>query len=145
MNKLEFAPYNDAAILCYVDEFNTAYFTTQSLDKQTGDDWDEAPFQSNAGEPYTSPDGEWEIYKVKFEGNFMRYDYREVSVNTLNQAPAISRAWVYLPEWCDPSGQGRRNWTTHFLRFSYAGSTMRWFMQWVNCWSGTMYMPAVVP
>lgn len=37
--------------LCYV-EGDWAYFTTQPLDKQWGDDWDDAPYEHNAGEPY---------------------------------------------------------------------------------------------
>jgi hypothetical protein len=38
-------------VLCYVDGV-FAYFTTQSLKKQTGDDWNDAPYEHNAGEPY---------------------------------------------------------------------------------------------
>lgn len=37
--------------LCYI-EGDTAYFTTQDLDKQTGDDWDDVPYEHNAGTPY---------------------------------------------------------------------------------------------
>lgn len=32
------------AVLCYVDG-NCAYFTTQPLDQQWGDDWNDAPCQ----------------------------------------------------------------------------------------------------
>jgi hypothetical protein len=38
-------------ILCYVSE-NFAWFTTRSLEEQWGDDWDDAPYEHNAGEPY---------------------------------------------------------------------------------------------
>lgn len=38
-------------VLCYVDD-KFAYFTTQELAKQWGDDWDDAPYEHNAGEPY---------------------------------------------------------------------------------------------
>ena len=37
--------------LCYIDG-GTAYFTTQELSKQWGDDWDDVPYESNAGTPY---------------------------------------------------------------------------------------------
>lgn len=47
MNKI-----NTAGTLCYVDG-NRAYFTTQPLDQQWGDDWDDAPYEHNAGTPYT--------------------------------------------------------------------------------------------
>ena len=39
--------------LCYVRQ-NILYFT-DNFEKQWGDDWDDAPYQHNAGEPY-----EWE-------------------------------------------------------------------------------------
>jgi len=71
--------------LCYI-EGNFAYFTTQDLDKQTGDDWNDAPYDLNAGEPYTPtiyyPSGKkdprdwtngkpnWEIKKLVWEGDF---------------------------------------------------------------------------
>lgn len=28
------------------------YFTKKSMDEQTGDDWDDAPYEHNAGKPY---------------------------------------------------------------------------------------------
>jgi hypothetical protein len=37
--------------LCYVDR-PWAYFTTQPITKQWGDDWDDAPYEHNAGTPY---------------------------------------------------------------------------------------------
>ena len=37
--------------LCYLTDI-FAYFTTQELSKQWGDDWDDAPYEHNAGEPY---------------------------------------------------------------------------------------------
>jgi hypothetical protein len=37
--------------LCYVDD-NFAWFTTAPLDKQWGDDWNDAPYEHNAGAPY---------------------------------------------------------------------------------------------
>jgi hypothetical protein len=59
--------------LCYVDDGFTAYFTTQELEKQWGDDWNDAPYEHNAGTPYTphATDEKWEIKKVKFEGPFL--------------------------------------------------------------------------
>jgi hypothetical protein len=72
--------------LCYIEN-GTAYFTTQELSEQWGDDWDDAPYESNAGTPYRphiryfadgrsekiaeywNEDGTpmWEIQKVKFD------------------------------------------------------------------------------
>lgn len=57
--------------LCYVDD-HFAYFTTQKLRDQGGDDWNDIPYEHNAGKPYDwctaygTPG--WEICKVAFEG-----------------------------------------------------------------------------
>jgi hypothetical protein len=71
--------------LCYIGN-NFAYFTTQDLDKQWGDDWGDAPYEHNAEPPYTphiryyadgrtekvetdwNEDGtpKWEIMKIAF-------------------------------------------------------------------------------
>lgn len=60
--------------LCYVDN-QWAYFTTQPLDKQWGDDWGDAPYEHNAGDPYAYSEYDqkqgrepWEIIKVAWEG-----------------------------------------------------------------------------
>ena len=42
--------------LCYIDGA-WAYFTTQALADQWGDDWNDAPYECNAGDPY-----EWGKY-----------------------------------------------------------------------------------
>jgi hypothetical protein len=64
MSKLEYE-INDIAKLCYV-QGSCAYFTTQDLAKQWGDDWNDAPYEHNCGEPYTGD--EWEIVEVSFAG-----------------------------------------------------------------------------
>lgn len=60
--------------LCYVDG-SWAYFTTQKLSEQWGDDWNDVPYEHNAGAPYgwypndkkTEP---WKIMKLAWEGPF---------------------------------------------------------------------------
>lgn len=52
--------------LCYVD-VPWAFFTDQPIDKQWGDDWDDAPYQHNAGNPYTH-DGQ-RVIRVAFEAD----------------------------------------------------------------------------
>lgn len=62
-------------VLCYVSGC-WAYFTTQPLADQWGDDWDDAPYEHNAGSPYTPSDKNiaegksWDIVKVAFDGPF---------------------------------------------------------------------------
>lgn len=96
------------AVLCYVDG-GKAYFTTQKLEDQWGDDWDDAPYEHNAGIPHkpcwhreqrNCPcdicerewDGltpKWEIVEVVFEYSADRpsdlYNNSPYSVNDINE------------------------------------------------------------
>lgn len=76
-------------VLCYVDG-GVLYFTTQPLAEQWGDDWDDAPYDCNAGLPSTPCDGEaWEIIEVRYSGDFetpATYAYNSPwSVEQINQ------------------------------------------------------------
>jgi len=53
--------------LCYIIDC-WAYFTYAPLKEQWGDDWDDAPYEHNAGEPYEHPGHK--ITKVAFDGEF---------------------------------------------------------------------------
>jgi hypothetical protein len=91
--------------LCYVAGC-WAYFTTQKIEDQWGDDWDDAPYEHNAGEPYEdwksvqaglSP--QWAIIKVAFDAHDLKDpSYGQVnsrySVESIN-AGAI--AWLASP------------------------------------------------
>ena len=63
----------DSYKLCYVSGC-WVYFTTQALDKQWGDDWNDAPYEHNAGSPYEwrlgSTEPEYKILKLAYEGPF---------------------------------------------------------------------------
>lgn len=62
--------YDYSAKLCYV-KGDWAWFTTASLNEQWGDDWNDAPYEHNAGTPYEyavrhAERGEkpWLVYRV---------------------------------------------------------------------------------
>lgn len=58
--------------LCYVKD-DWAWFTTQPLAQQWGDDWNDAPYECNASTPYQWKEGRgprWEIGKVAYDGPF---------------------------------------------------------------------------
>ena len=56
---------DQALRLCFVDR-PWAWFTTNDLEEQWGDDWDDAPWQHNAGRPYMD---KGTFVKVAFTGN----------------------------------------------------------------------------
>jgi len=96
---------NPRAVLCYV-RHGFAHFTTQSLDKQWGDDWNDAPYEHNAGTPYRpcwhreggkqcdceicerdwNADGtpKWKVFAVPFTGGF-----DEPCDNTMNSPHSV--------------------------------------------------------
>jgi hypothetical protein len=63
-------------VLCFV-RGEWLYFTTQRLNEQWGDDWNDAPFEHNAGKPYEYRDynakegkAPWTITRVAWLGEF---------------------------------------------------------------------------
>ena len=92
--------------LCYVTG-PWAYFTTESLEEQWGDDWNDAPYQHNAGPPYDHR-GQT-IVRVAYDGplyqpgTYERTDYdgfgdldtRGVSVEDINRG---RKRWPWLAE-----------------------------------------------
>lgn len=104
------------AELCYV-EGNMAYFTTQGVNKQWGDDWDDAPYEFNAGPPYGPREGiddhYWQIIKIGWEGPFMTPEDRclnsEYSVLDINsgKVPWLSEPYIHNEEiWAgEPLGE----------------------------------------
>lgn len=80
--------------LCYV-EGSFAYFTPRSLTEQWGDDWNDAPYEHNAGHPY-----EDDIIKVAFDGDFDApsegYTNSPYSVEQINRGAV---AWLRTSRW----------------------------------------------
>ena len=117
-------------VLCFVGA-GCAYFTTQPLVQQWGDDWDDAPAR-DADPPYY-PDvqrGEdWWIVEIAFKGEFVGPDQIEqpLSVKDLNARKAP--------------------WLTHLKTVTkiYAGCTIEEFFEFMKrcgatCWPiGTKY------
>jgi hypothetical protein len=113
-------------VLCYVDA-PWAWFTTQALADQWGDDWNDAPYECNAGTPYTG-DG-WEVFRVAFDGDFCGPSDGGVwySVEEIN-AGAV--AWLRSPRYA-PS--------PHVI--ISAGTTYRAFVCLVQTARGQVYEP----
>ena len=115
--------------LCYVQN-NFAYFTTQPLDEQWGDDWDDAPYEHNAGEPYTAyrPEDDWEIIKVAFDGNLV--EPSEGSLNSFFSVKQINQKHIaWLRDIYGNSGVA-----------IHAGTTIEEFITLVKQAGGKVYM-----
>lgn len=129
--------------LCYVDG-NFAYFTTQELDKQWGDDWDDAPYEHNADLPYKfdSHDKDrgvepWEIAEVCFDADLETPATCAYQGNSRYSVKAINAgavAWLVTPKW--RSGE--------FVAIN-AGVTIDEFKRLVRKAGGKIYVLEEVP
>jgi hypothetical protein len=86
--------------LCYVEE-GWAYFTDQLLNgptRQWGDDWDDAPYEHNAGRPYTH-DGQDILvlgYRADMDLPGSNYPNSSYSVARINEGVV---PWLCSPTW----------------------------------------------
>lgn len=101
-------------VLCYVCK-PWAYFTTNKLEQQWGDDWDDAPYEHNAGVPYA--DDGCKIIKLAYDAELETPAERagfnsSYSVEEINSGAV---AWLVSPSWCSedkvviPAGTGISN------------------------------------
>ena len=127
MNTSKF-PWN--AQLCFIDE-DQAYFTTQPLADQWGDDWDDAPYQFNAGLPYDPQDAEtWEIILVVWKGPWsppalVAGDWSVEEINA-KKAP-----------WLSPETR-----TFPVFPAIWAGTSLREFVRMIHRGGGKIWLPA---
>ncbi len=68
--------------LCYIDNNRCAYFTSFPLSKVYGDDWNDAPYELNAGPPYE----EFDITKIFFTVDLYQLPlyFGEYSIDEIN-------------------------------------------------------------
>ena len=121
--------------LCYVKD-NLAWFTSLPLEKQWGDDWDDAPYQHNASPPYdaTYLDGEMvghDLVKIAYVGpldtpeNF----YPQVS----KSVQEINRGCV---PWLQAWGEGGEG--------LHAGVTVTQFLEFAKKVGAEVFLPEVI-
>ena len=124
--------------LCYINR-NFAYFTSISLSLQWGDDWDDAPYEQNAGQPYgdhrPAPEAPYvphPILKVAFDGNmeppFTAYEAGSYSVEDINIRKAVPWLQTYPYE------------DEEVLKI-WAGDSLDTFISVVTKAGGNVYIP----
>jgi hypothetical protein len=130
--------------LCYVchrDGF--AYFTEIELGDQWGDDWNDAPYEHNAGDPYeTHKDGTervpHRILKIAWDG-----PYETPAVlggpNSAWSVEAINRGSI---AWFIPTSWGVAPCAD--VRPIHAGCSVLEFIEKIELSGGCVYMPRVV-
>ena len=128
------------SVLCYVMS-NCAYFTTQALDKQWGDDWDDAPYEHNAGPPSEwhsriDKDKErWHIIRVYFNA-----PYAAPCNSFYNSQYSVQSINAQLVPWLKHCTWGS-TWGSDELPSIWAGTTLREFVRAIHAAEGDVYAP----
>jgi len=124
------APNKDNPVLCYVDG-PWAYFTTQALEDAWGDDFDDAPYEHNAGTPYGPCKHEkFEIIKVAWDGDFETPSFGHCnSPWSVEQINAGAVAWLRTSRYSPGKPV-----------VIPAGTTMERFYALIRKGGGTVYM-----
>lgn len=140
--------YTDDYRLCYIDR-PWAYFTTQALDKQWADDWNDAPYEHNAGSPYTwnptvhdrelkawiaNPEPRWDIGMVAFSVNLCTPE--EEHFNSPYSIEMINDKAV---PWLQPYRWDREHEANRVE--IWAGASYSEFVRLVHEAGGTIYEP----
>ena len=117
-------------VLCYISN-NFAYFTTRALSKQWGDDWNDAPYEHNAGTPYypRTEEDKWEIKVVAYKHPNYATPGEAIGCNSGYSVEMINRkieAWL--------ADYWTRNST---LPPIFAGTTMSEFIRMIRETGGT--------
>lgn len=116
--------------LCYIEK-NFAYFTTQSIEDQWGDDWDDAPYEHNASPPYEynkeRDKKPWNIVKIAFECDGLETPCNRGSNYSIQAINNKEIPW--LSTWDD-------------VPKIWAGTIMSKFKQIIRCNGGKVYVEA---
>lgn len=123
------------AVLCFV-RGSEAYFTTQKLEDQWGDDWNDRPYEYNAGYPYDDYENppRWKILNVFFEAGSLEephhgYCNSPFSVEDINHGAA---PWLRTGKWTRTDQQ---------RVIIPAGTTLRDFVPLIEMAGGQVYFP----
>lgn len=124
--------------LCYIDN-SCAYFTTQPVTQQWGDDWNDAPYEHNAGDPYTwsshnDQRGEprWDIHCRYYTAPMSTPDDDAFSNSRYSVQMINTGAVAWLRAWADGATREDHVW---------AGDTIAEFTRKVQAAGGTVYAP----
>lgn len=116
--------------LCYISG-QVAYFTTRELSKQWGDDWDDVPYEHNAGEPYNHRNDGHNVIKRYFESSLVT-PHLKFSDCSPYSVQKINRKEV---PWLSPDQYSK---ATHII---FAGEPLDTFIEKIKSEGGEVYAP----
>lgn len=127
--------------LCYVCPYDKfAWFTSIPIKYQWGDDWDDAPYEHNSGDPY----GEHYIVednKIRKKHDLIKIgwssEHEMPCSNVLNSKWSVKSinsgnvAWLLVPQWCKNEN----------MKPIFAGTQLEEFIKIMKNCGGEVYLP----
>lgn len=124
----QFVGDGEVPILCYVRE-HLAWFTTAPLLEQWGDDWNDIPYEDNAGDPYESKAGEYRLYRLAYTSDILLTPSERATGSSNVSVDMIHRKFTpWLTDWDGKYQVG-------------AGATMQEFTDTVLRAGGEVFVP----
>ena len=122
-----------SAVLCYVEP-PWAYFTTQKLGDQWGDDWDDRPYENNAGEPYIwterhSNPPAYEVHKVAYDSDWLITPAEDNMVRSVEEINKGDTPWLKTSKYYSENHVS-----------IYAGTTLSDFIKLLQFAGGRVYL-----
>lgn len=114
--------------LCYLKD-GVAHFTRKELHEQWGDDWDDVPYEHNAGEPYY--DDKDDILRVYFEA----WEYKEPQEDFYNSPYSVMAINNKEVPWL------RARFFESKLEPIYAGCSIEKFIKLIEKAKGEVFVP----
>jgi len=123
--------------LCYIDG-NKAWFTN-NFEKQWGDDWNDSPYECNAGEPYDHwseliEDNE-DIFKRKWKHHKIKHKVLFFETNDWSENLPLNGYSV------ESVNKGKIAWLSTDKFNIYAGTSYKEFIKTIEENGGTVYIP----
>lgn len=124
-------PNKDDPVLCFVGDC-WLYFTTRAIEDVWGDDWDDAPYEHNAGEPYEH-DGQT-IARYAWDGPF-----ETPASHALNSAYSVAQINAGAVPWLQTDRYEERPGAVRI----YAGWPLSMVVRAILEGGGMVYAPIV--
>lgn len=128
--------------LCYIEPENNRAWFTDNFENQWGDDWNDKPYECNAGTPYDywselvedNPD----IWKRKWKHNPIKHKILFFETNDWSECGPYNKGFGWSVE---DINKGKTAWLSTDKFNIYAGTTYNDFIRIIEENGGTIYVP----
>lgn len=127
--------------LCYVDdERSCAYFTEKEVTEQWGDDWDDAPYEHNAGDPYQYDYDQPEQGVENGRGIYPKISIKKVFFELPTFYKVPRSGYLNSPYSVEEINKGVIAWIWNDDFAMFAGTTMNEFINTIEKNGGTVWL-----